>query len=55
VEIDVVPEAGGATIVMKETPISGPLAKLPQLLVAPLLRLRNALSLQRLRHEVERS
>jgi uncharacterized protein YndB with AHSA1/START domain len=54
VEIDVVPEADGASIAMKETPLSGPFARLPRLLVNPILRLRNALSLYRLRREVER-
>jgi hypothetical protein len=53
VEIDVVPHADGSTIVMVERPISGPLAKVPGFLLEPLLKLRNALSLQRLRHEIE--
>jgi hypothetical protein len=53
VEIDVAGDAHGATIVMVERPISGPIAKVPGLLLEPLLKLRNALSLQRLRHEIE--
>ena len=55
VEIDVVPEVDGATIAIRETPISGPLAKLPRLVVSALLKVRNALSLHRLRREAERS
>jgi uncharacterized protein YndB with AHSA1/START domain len=55
VEIDVVPEVDGATIAIRETPISGPLAKLPRPVVSALLKFRNALSLHRLRREAERS
>jgi uncharacterized protein YndB with AHSA1/START domain len=55
VEIDVVPEVDGATIAIRETPISGPLAKLPRLVVGALLKVRNTLSLHRLRREAERS
>jgi len=55
VEIDVVPEVDGATIAIRETPISGPLAKLPRFVVSALLKVRNALSLHRLRCEAERS
>jgi hypothetical protein len=55
VDIQVNPGDSGSTIVIEETPISGPIARLPRLIIDPLLALRNALSLQRLRHEVERS
>jgi uncharacterized protein YndB with AHSA1/START domain len=55
VTLDVV-DAGSATeIVMEETPISGPVSRLPRWFTEPLLSLRNALSLQRLRHEIERT
>lgn len=55
VTIEVEPDAGGANIAMTEIPTSGPLAKLPRFVVEPLLMLRNALALQRLRHEIERA
>jgi uncharacterized protein YndB with AHSA1/START domain len=55
VEIDVVPEGDGSVVTMVETPIDGPVSHLPKLVTDPVLKLRNALSLQRLRHEVERS
>ena len=54
VEMHVEPASTGSTIVMIETPISGPVSLLPSFVVTPLLTLRNAISLQRLRHEVER-
>jgi uncharacterized protein YndB with AHSA1/START domain len=55
VEISVEPDFDGARIEIRETPTSGPLSKLPRLVTDPLLRLRNALSLWRLRRVVERS
>lgn len=55
VELTVEADAGGARIDMRETPTSGPLSKLPRLVTDPLLTLRNALSLWRLRRAVERS
>jgi uncharacterized protein YndB with AHSA1/START domain len=55
VEMRVLPRGSGSTIVMDETPTGGPFAFLPRLITDPLLTLRNALSLRRLRHEVERS
>jgi uncharacterized protein YndB with AHSA1/START domain len=54
VEIQVEPTTNGSRIVMTETPISGAISVLPRLVVTPLLTVRNAFSLQRLRHEVER-
>jgi len=45
---------GGARVVLGETPTSGPASWLPGLVTGPLLRARNLVSLQRLRHEVER-
>ena len=55
VDINVDPSPAGSTITMTETPIRGPVSRLPTYVVNPLLRLRNAISLQRLRHEIERS
>jgi uncharacterized protein YndB with AHSA1/START domain len=55
VEISVEPGADGTRIEIRETPTSGPLTKLPGRVTDPLLRLRNALSLWRLRRVVERS
>ena len=54
VTIEVVPTASGARIVLGESPTSGPAARLPALVVGPALWARNWVSLQRLRHEVER-
>jgi uncharacterized protein YndB with AHSA1/START domain len=54
VEIRVAPGDAGSTIVLEETPTEGPVSRLPRFIVEPLLALRNAISLQRLRHEVER-
>jgi hypothetical protein len=55
VDIQVESSAPGSTIIIEETPISGPISVLPRLIIDPLIALRNAWSLQRLRHEVERS
>jgi uncharacterized protein YndB with AHSA1/START domain len=55
VTIDVEPDAGGTIIAMTEVPTAGPLTRLPRFVVEPLLMLRNALALQRLRHEIERA
>jgi hypothetical protein len=53
VDIRVLAEHSGSTIILEETPTGGPFALMPRLITDPLLMLRNALSLQRLRHEVE--
>lgn len=53
VDIHVVAEGPGSLVSIKETPTRGPVSHLPQFLTGPLLTLRNALALQRLRHEVE--
>ena len=45
---------GGTVVTMEETLESGPVRWLPRLVTDPALHARNALSLQRLRHEVER-
>lgn len=55
VDIRVTPHENGSRIVLDETPVSGPIAVVPRLIIDPLIALRNAWSLQRLRHEVERS
>ena len=54
VEISVEPLEGGSVVTMEEHPDSGPVSWLPRLVTDPALHLRNAWSLQRLRHEVER-
>ncbi len=54
VEITVEPVAGGSRVTLEETPTDGFLAHLPRWLTDPALALRNALSLRRFRHEVER-
>jgi uncharacterized protein YndB with AHSA1/START domain len=54
VDITVEAVAGGSQVTMVETPAAGFFAFLPQLLTDPALTFRNALSLQRFRHEVER-
>jgi uncharacterized protein YndB with AHSA1/START domain len=53
VEISVDPVEGGTVVTMEEDPHSGPVSWLPRLVTDPALHLRNAWSLQRLRHEVE--
>ena len=54
VEIDIVAEGPGSMVTIVESPIRGPISRLPRFITDPLLTLRNALSLQRLRHEIER-
>ena len=54
VEIEVTPTDRGSVITMEERPHSGPVSWVPLLVIDPVLHLRNAWSLQRLRHEVER-
>jgi uncharacterized protein YndB with AHSA1/START domain len=54
VEIDVAPEGDGSVVTLVESPTGGPISVLPRLVTDPLLFGRNAISLQRLRHEVER-
>ena len=53
VEISIDPVEGGSVVTMEEHPHSGPVSWLPRFVTDPALHLRNALSLQRLRHEVE--
>jgi uncharacterized protein YndB with AHSA1/START domain len=54
VEIDVARDGDGSLVTIFESLTSGPVSFLPRLIINPLLSVRNALSLQRLRHEVER-
>lgn len=54
VEIDIAAEGLGSVVTIVESPIRGPISRLPWFITDPLLIIRNALSLQRLRHEVER-
>src|ERR1700722_13496285 len=54
VQIQIESATTGCAVVMTETPISGAVTLVPQIIVNPLLAIRNAISLQRLRHEVER-
>jgi uncharacterized protein YndB with AHSA1/START domain len=55
VDIDVTPRPDGCEVTMEETPTDGPVHHLPRAVIDPALRLRNALSLFRLRREAERS
>ena len=54
VEIAVEAVVDGSRVTLEETPTSGFLAHVPRWITDPALSLRNALSLQRFRHEVER-
>ncbi|MGZ4675857.1 MAG: SRPBCC family protein [Acidimicrobiia bacterium] len=54
VAIDVVPEGTGSRLTLCETPTAGLVSMLPRLLTDPALWIRNAISLQRLRHEIDR-
>jgi uncharacterized protein YndB with AHSA1/START domain len=55
VDIDITPRPDGCEVTMAETTTDGPAHRLPRRLTDPLLALRNALSLHRLRREAERS
>jgi len=55
VEIEVEASESGTVVTLTESPTKGLAARLPRLFTGPVLSLRNAISLQRLRHEVERS
>jgi uncharacterized protein YndB with AHSA1/START domain len=55
VEIDVERSPTGSTITMTETPVCGPAWAFPSVFVDIVLKVRNAISLQRLRHEIERA
>ena len=54
VDILVEPCGSGTEVTIEESAICGPVSRLPRFVTDPLLMLRNALSLQRLRHEIER-
>src|SRR3954470_21831528 len=51
VEIDVARDGDGSVVTLVESPTGGPVSALPRIITDPLLFLRNAISLQRLRHE----
>jgi uncharacterized protein YndB with AHSA1/START domain len=53
VEIDVKRDGDKSVVTLVESPTSGPVAHLPGFITDPLLYVRNALALQRLRHEIE--
>jgi hypothetical protein len=53
VVVRVQPVESGSRITMEEIPVGGPARWLPWLITEPMLQLRNMVSLQRLRHEVE--
>ena len=53
VELDVEAADSGSVVTIRESPLSGPVAWLPKLVSEPLLTLRNALALQRLRHAAD--
>jgi hypothetical protein len=54
VTLSIEPEGDGSTVVMEEAPRRGPVDWLPGRVVDPLLHVRNAWSLRRLRDEVQR-
>jgi uncharacterized protein YndB with AHSA1/START domain len=54
VEIKIEGDGDHTIVTITESPTCGPISHLPRLVTDPLLFVRNALSLQRLRHEVER-
>ncbi len=54
VEIDVMPKGDASVVTLRETPTCGPVSHVPRFVTEPLLFARNALALQRLRHEIER-
>jgi uncharacterized protein YndB with AHSA1/START domain len=53
VEIDVTRDGDNSIVTLVESPTGGPVSHLPRLITDPLLFVRNALALQRLRHEIE--
>jgi uncharacterized protein YndB with AHSA1/START domain len=54
VEIDIERDGDNSIVTITESPTGGPVSHLPGFLTDPLLFVRNALALQRLRHEIER-
>lgn len=54
VTMTVQPDVNGSKFLIEEHPQSGPFAVAPRVLTEPLLWVRNAISVQRLRHEIER-
>jgi uncharacterized protein YndB with AHSA1/START domain len=54
VEIDVTRDGDKSIVTLGESPTGGAISHLPRLITDPLLFVRNALALHRLRHEIER-
>lgn len=54
VAIDVQRDGDNSIVTLEESPTCGPVSHLPGFITDPLLFARNALALQRLRHEVEK-
>lgn len=54
VAVDVEPIEGGVVVHLGETVVGGPLTSVPQLLLEPLITLRNAFAIRRLRRVVTR-
>jgi uncharacterized protein YndB with AHSA1/START domain len=54
VEIEVERRGESSIVTLVESPMCGPVSRLPSFIIDPLLFVRNALALQRLRHEIER-
>lgn len=54
VALDVAADGSGSSVTMVETPVRGPITRLPRFVTDPALTLRNAIALWRLRREVER-
>ncbi len=53
VDLDVEATESGSVVTITERPLSGPVAWLPKVVSEPLLSVRNALALQRLRHAAD--
>ena len=54
VQLDISRDGARSVVTMEETAVSGPVAHVPRVIIEPLIKIRNAISLERLRHEVER-
>jgi uncharacterized protein YndB with AHSA1/START domain len=54
VDITIERSGDGSHVTLEETPREGPVARLPRVVVEPMLKVRNAVALHRLRREVLR-
>jgi uncharacterized protein YndB with AHSA1/START domain len=54
VELELSGQAGATEVVMREAPVSGPARLVPRAVLAPTIRKRNEVALERLQREVER-